>query len=142
VLTWQWTLRNDGAEPIVVLDGPIGGAPDPQLWVTPGDDDTVEVAYRFLAPPDGVTVAQPISQTGHTIAPGASAQGTARIRLPLAVRHPYAASFDPPLTLPGGSPDIRFCVGVVRATDARPHPGGAYAHLKSAVDKQHITCVG
>jgi hypothetical protein len=142
-LTWQWTLRNDESSPIVILDGPVTGTTDlPQLWITPGDDDTIEVAYRFLAPPDDVDVAQPVLQTGQTIASGASVSGTAQVNLPLAVRHPYANAFDPPLALPGGEPDIRFCIGVVSSTDVTPQPGGAYAHLASAVAKQRILCTG
>src|SRR5690349_8312163 len=67
-LSWQWTLRNDDTVPIVVLDGPVTGTTSqPQVWITPGEDGTVEVAYRFLAPPEGVTVARPILQAGHTI---------------------------------------------------------------------------
>ncbi len=140
-LTWQWTLRNDESSPIVILDGPVTGTTDlPQLWITPGHDDTTEVAYRFLAPPDGVDVAQPVLQTGHTIAGGASASGTAQVTLPLAVRHPYASAFDPPLSLPDGEPNTRFCIGVVSSTDVTPQPGGAYAHLTSAVAKQRILC--
>src|SRR4051812_43971919 len=87
LLTWQWTLHNDESEPIVILDGPLSDTTAPQVWVTPGDHDTVEVAYRFLAPPEGVDVARPILQTGHTVAAGQSATGTAQVRLPLAVRH-------------------------------------------------------
>ena len=57
-LTWQWTLRNDENSPIVILDGPaVGTTGLPQLWITLGDDDATDVAYRFLAPPDGVDVA-------------------------------------------------------------------------------------
>jgi hypothetical protein len=74
------------------------------------------------------------------VAAGASATGTAQVRLPLTVRHPYAGSFDPPLALPGGTPDIAFCVGAVRAKDVAPQPGGAFAHLESAVAKQRVTC--
>ena len=141
LLSWQWTLRNDDDQPIVVLDGPITGGSQPQVWVTAGKDDTVQVAYRFLAPPDGVSVAQPILQIGHTVAAGASIGGTAQVRLPLAVRHPYAGSFDPPLRLPGNTEPVEFCVGVVRAADVAPQPGGAYAHLESAVAKQRLICV-
>ena len=140
-LTWQWTLRNDDNSPIVILDGPVAGTTDvPQLWITPGDDDTTEVAYRFLAPPDGVDVTQPVLQAGNTIAGGASTSGTAQVTLPLAVRHPYAGAFDPPLSLPGGQPDTRFCIGVVSSIDVSPQPGGAYAHLTSAVAKQRTIC--
>lgn len=140
-LSWQWSLRNDDSTPVVVLDGPVAGTADqPQVWITPGDNDTVEVAYRFLAPPDGVDVTQPIRQTGRTVAPGASISGTAQVTRPLAVRHPYAGTFDPPLTLPGGSPEVRFCIGVISATDVTPQPGGAFAHLSSAVAKQRMTC--
>jgi len=140
LLSWNWTLRNDDTEPIVILDGPITGGNQPQVWVTPGDDGTVEAAYRFLAPPEGVAVAQPILQAGHTVAAGASATGTAQVRLPLTVRHPYAGSFDPPLALPAGTPDITFCVGAVRAKDVAPQPGGPYAHLESAAKQQRVTC--
>ncbi|GAB2617929.1 hypothetical protein Aab01nite_31480 [Paractinoplanes abujensis] len=140
-LSWQWTLTNDDSTPIVILDGPVTGTTDlPQLWITPGDGDTVQVAYRFLAPPEGVDVAQPILQTGHTIAAGATASGTAQVTLPLDVRHPYAGTFDPPLSLPDGDPSIRFCVGVVSSADVTPQPGGAYAHLESAVAKQRLLC--
>ena len=140
LLSWTWTLRNDDTEPIVILDGPITGGNQPQVWVTPRDDGTIEAAYRFLAPAEGVAVAQPILQAGHTVAAGATATGTAQVRLPLTVRHPYAGSFDPPLTLPSGTPEIKFCIGAVRAKDVTPQPGGAYAHLESAAAKQRVTC--
>jgi hypothetical protein len=140
LLSWSWTLRNDDTEAIVILDGPITGGNQPQVWVTPRDDGTIEAAYRFLAPPEGVAVARPILQAGHTVAAGASATGTALVRLPLTVRHPYAGAFDPPLALPGGTPDIAFCVGAVRAKDVAPQPGGSYAHLESAAAKQRVTC--
>lgn len=141
VLSWQWTLRNDDKVPVVVLDGPVDGTTaQPQAWITPGDDDSVEVAYRFLAPPDGVDVTRPVLQAGQTVAPGASASGTTRVALPLAVRHPYAGDFSPPLSLPPGTPEVRFCVGVVNANDVRPQPGGSYAHVASAVAGQRLVC--
>jgi hypothetical protein len=51
-----------------------------------------------------------------------------------------ASAFDPPLSLPRGEPDTRFCIGVIGSTDVAPQPGGAYAHLTSAVAKQRILC--
>ena len=140
-LSWRWTLRNDDTVPIVILDGPVDGTTDlPQVWIVPGEDGTVEVAYRFLAPPDGVDVARPVLQAGHTLAPGASTSGTAQVTLPLTVRHPYASAFTPPLTLPTGDADVQFCIGVVRADDVKPQPGGSYAHVESAAKKQRLIC--
>lgn len=141
-LSWQWTLRNDDTAPVVILDGAVDGTSGlPQVWITPGEDGTVEVAYRWLAPPDGVDVARPVLQAGHTIAPGASASGTAQVSLPLHIRHPYASAFDPPLALPGGpGTDVQFCIGVVRAADVAPQAGGSYAHVGSAVQKQRLVC--
>lgn len=120
LLSWAWTLRNDDTEPIVILDGPITGGNQPQVWVTPGGGGTIEAAYRFLAPPEGVAVAQPVLQAGHTVAAGASATGIAQVRLPLTVRHPYAGSFDPPLALPGGTPDIASARSAPRTSPRSP----------------------
>lgn len=141
-LSWQWTLRNDDSAPIVILDGAVDGTTGlPQVWITPGEDGTVEVAYRWLAPPDGVDVARPVLQAGHTVAPGASVSGTALVKLPLEIRHPYASAFDPPLSLPGGpGADVQFCIGVVSAGDISPQAGGSYAHVSSAVKKQRMVC--
>jgi hypothetical protein len=147
-LTWTYTLRNDESSPIVVVNGPLADQPDagPQVWITGRDDDTVEVAYRLLAPPEGVSVARPIDQAGTVVAPGATITGKAEVALPLEVRHPYAGAFDPPMKLPDDPQNLIFCVGVALASEVPPQPqpsstaGAVYAHTSSAAAHQHLAC--
>ena len=166
-LRWTYRLRANEPAALLAFNGPDADDPDadhpdadPAVWVTPRDDDTVEVAQRLLAPPDGVDVARPMMVHGTVIAPGQEITGTVEVPLPLAVRHPYQGAFDPPLRLPDGAEEVVFCVGVARESEfvpqptdqpsatpsatpgatAGPTPGPIYAHLSGSLLRQHLFC--
>ena len=139
-LTWDYTLRNDETEPIAVFHGPLAGAAGagPMAWITPRDDETVEVALRLFAPPEGVDLARDVEQSGTVLAPGKSVTGTVAAPIPLELRHPYQSAFDPPLELPDDPATVVFCVGIARVADV-----GAtqpYHHNEGTVAHEHLVC--
>jgi hypothetical protein len=143
-LTWNYTLRNDEPAPIAVFNGALpepAGAP-PMAWITGRDDDTVEVAQRILAPPDGVDPARDVTQYGTILAPGASLTGSVTAPNPPQLRHPYqgAGDLDP---LPSTPERVVFCVGIARESEAGAQPGGGrplFHHNEGTASHQHLVC--
>jgi hypothetical protein len=126
-LTWTYTLRNDEPGEIAVFSGGSadsdGGVSNSTgAWVVPRDDTTVEVSQRLFDQPPGVGLARPYTQFGTVLPAGAVLSGSATVRLPLQVSHPYDFAFDPPLRLGEQAGKVVFCVGVARAADLPPTP--------------------
>lgn len=124
-LTWTYTLRNDEAGEIAVFGGSSadtdgGVSNSTSAWVVPRDDTTVEVSQRLLAPPPDVGLARPYTQFGTVLPAGAVLSGSATVKLPLEVAHPYGSFFEPPLKLSEDAGQVVFCVGV--AKDIPPVP--------------------
>ncbi|GAA0796313.1 hypothetical protein [Spirilliplanes yamanashiensis] len=166
-LTWAWTLRNDEPRDIAVFSGTMAGddgsgsSADEGAWVVPRDSRTVEVSQRLLGPAPNVGLARYHSQYGTVLATGTEVSGTATVRLPLRLSHPYASAFEPALALPDEPDRVIFCVGVGRAADHQPMSrpsasaapglytaadGTAPAHARKALyllgqnDRQHLVC--
>ena len=123
-LTWTWTLRNDEPGEVAVFSGGPGEGPGlsnaPEAFVVPRDDATVEVSQRLFEQPPNVGLARPYTQYGTLLPPGTTLSGTATVRLPLALSHPYGSFFKPRLKLPEDPESVVFCLGVGRAQDFTP----------------------
>ena len=120
-----YTLVNGTGEQIVVFSGlPARDTHEPPVtdpdavYLTRRDDDTVEIAKRVFAPPDGVDVAVNVVVRGVVVAPGQQTTEAVRVPLPLRARKPYDSS----ATLPASPRRVVFCLGVIRQADVPAIP--------------------
>lgn len=155
-----YELRNRGATPVLVFDGvPEADGPgkqrvDPQaVYVTARGGDTVEVAKRVFAVPDGLNP-EAYARLRATVLPAGDAVAEQlTVPLPPRARHPYRDD-----DLPGRVTQVVFCVGAAPAaavTQKRPatestgaapsataNGGERYwvSHERANADVQHLFC--
>jgi hypothetical protein len=147
----DYTLVNRTGEPVVAFTGiprrdthenPVA---DPNaVYVTARDNDTVQIAKRVFAPPEGVGLAVDLVVRGTVLAPQASVAEVVRVPLPLTARHPY----DTTAHLPESPKRAVFCVGVAKRDAVAPVPPASgdtdprpvYAHRASVAGGQYLAC--
>ncbi|WP_422771851.1 hypothetical protein ACN28C_01645 [Plantactinospora sp. WMMC1484] len=115
-LAIRYTLRNQGAEPIVGYVGVEGDAASHayDVYVTARKDGTVELAKRTFAILPGVNADAVGTIEGTVVPPGEDVSEEFSVSLPLEGRRPYVAT----VTLPEPVRDVVFCLGVVMQSEA------------------------
>jgi hypothetical protein len=165
-LTVDYTVVNDEPVPVVVFNGVPGKEttssprPDPDaVYVTAGDDGTVELAKRLFPVPAGVDPAAHFLLRGTVLAPGARLSERVTVPLPLRPRVPYGGAMSKPPSLPDPVRRVRFCVGSahpdalhpvpdspipsnspVPSSSAGADPRPIYAHAAGVDAVQHLAC--
>ncbi|MEE6263042.1 hypothetical protein [Plantactinospora sonchi] len=151
LLRIDYTLVNRTGADIVVFSGvPAEDTHDSPVvdpnavYATARDDNTVELAKRVFAPPEGVGVAVDFVVRGAVLAPQASLGEVLRIPLPLTARRPYDSS----ARLPDRVGRAVFCVGVAHRDAVPPIPAASgdtderasYPHRASVAREQQLVC--
>ena len=147
----EYTLVNRADEPVVVFAGiPARDTHenpevDPNAaYVTARDDDTVEIAKRVFAPPEGVGLAVDFVVRGTVLQPRDDLREVLQVPLPLQPRHPYETD----ARLPEAARKAVFCVGVATQASVPPLPTASgesdprptFPHRKSIADVQRLVC--
>jgi len=147
----DYTLVNRTGDTVVVFTGiPARDTHEPPVtdpnavYVTPRGGDSVQIAKRVFAPPEGVGLAVDFVVRGTVVAPQKSVIEAVRIPLPLTARHPY----DTKTSLPAQPKKAVFCVGVAKKDAIAPNPAASgdtdarpvYAHRASVAKNQHLAC--
>ena len=120
--------------------------PDPNAVYVTGvtGTDRVQLAKRAFAMPDSGKTWVQAAQVGGVVVPdGQSVEESLVVPLPLTRRHPYGDDVGQGvITLPDPVREVVFCLGVLRAADAPPHPPGdiTLPHLVSTTSVQHLLC--
>ncbi|MEO3746940.1 hypothetical protein [Plantactinospora sp. B5E13] len=138
-LNIRYTLRNQGAEPIV---GYVGVERDAashadDVYVTARQDGTVEVAKRTFAIPPNVNADAVGTIEGVVIPPGEGFTEEFAVPLPLAGDRPYVSE----VKLPEPVREVVFCLGVVPQSEAAaPKPADDGCGRYPLNGPQHLFC--
>ncbi|MBE1486329.1 hypothetical protein [Plantactinospora soyae] len=138
-LAIRYTLRNQGAEPIVAYVGVEGDAAShaSDVYVTARKDGTVELAKRTFAIPDGVNADSIGTIEGKLVAPGEEVTEEFTVSLPLKGRRPYVGA----VKLPDPVREVVFCLGAVLQSEAaQPKPATQGRGKYPLNGPQHLFC--
>lgn len=135
----RYTLRNQGAEPIVGYVGVEGDAASHayDVYVTARQDGTVEVAKRTFAIPPNVNADAVGTIEGVVIAPGEEFAEEFTVGLPLEGHRPYMSE----VKLSEPVREVVFCLGVVPQSEAAaPKPADDARGRYPLNGPQHLFC--
>ncbi|AVT36676.1 hypothetical protein [Plantactinospora sp. BB1] len=135
----RYTLRNQGAEPIVAYVGVEGDAASHayDVYVTAREDGTVELAKRTFAIPPGVNADAVGTVEGMVVPPGEEVSEEFSVPLPLEGRRPYVAT----VKLPEPVREVVFCLGAVLQSEAAAPKPAADGRGKYPLNgPQHLFC--
>ncbi|MEQ4301070.1 hypothetical protein ABNF97_06710 [Plantactinospora sp. B6F1] len=135
----RYTLRNQGAEPIVAYVGVEGNVASHayDVYVTAREDGTVELAKRTFAIPPGVDADAIGTIEGVVVPPGEEFTEEFSVPLPLEGRRPYVAT----VKLPEPVREVVFCLGAVLQSEAAaPKPADDGRGKYPLNGPQHLLC--
>ncbi|MGH9901086.1 MAG: hypothetical protein ACRD68_04510, partial [Pyrinomonadaceae bacterium] len=141
----EYSVTNRGATPVLLVnrgDTSFGLGPG-RVYVEPQPDGTIHFTQRgYLLPPGqgpGPTAA--IYPGVSELAPGQTGREILKVAAPKARQHPYARYY-PQQPVPDPPRRVRFCLGVVTATDAQTKTTRGTRVLNSlpAVAAQELLC--
>ncbi|MDW5326422.1 hypothetical protein [Plantactinospora sp. KLBMP9567] len=135
----RYTLRNQGAEPIVAYVGVEGDAASHayDVYVTVREDGTVELAKRTFAIPPRVNADAVGTIQGTVVPPGEEVSEQFSVPLPLEGRRPYVAT----VKLPEPVREVVFCLGAVLQSEAAaPKPAEDGRGKYPLNGPQHLFC--
>ncbi|MEV6969176.1 hypothetical protein AB0M47_29090 [Hamadaea sp. NPDC051192] len=143
----SYQLTNQSPDELLVLNRvPAGGKTDPNAVYIVGRSGThvVEIGKRAFAMPDTdkVSWAQAFRVGVTKVPPGQSVGEQLTVPLPLKRNHPYGDDYgDGAISLPDPIEQIVFCLGVVRASEAKGLAADeTLPHLSSTTSVQHLFC--
>lgn len=139
LLAISYTLRNQGAEPVVAYIGVPGDAASHawDVYVTARPGGVVEVAKRTFAIPPDVKADSVGEIEGVVLEPGVEFKEDFKVSLPLEGRRPYVGA----VKLPDPVEQVVFCVGAVLQEDAAsPKPADRGRGKYPANGPQHLFC--
>ncbi|NUR73660.1 MAG: hypothetical protein HOU81_22815 [Hamadaea sp.] len=138
----SYQLTNKSADEVLVLDRVPGT--DAVYVVGRSGTHLVEIGRRAYAMPDTdkVSWAQAARVGVTKLPPGESVDEQVTLALPLQRRHPYGDDYgDGTIKLPDPIEQVVFCVGVVRAAEAKGLAADeTLPHLSSTTSVQHLFC--
>ncbi|MEV0274670.1 hypothetical protein AB0H43_38355 [Hamadaea sp. NPDC050747] len=138
-----YRLTNQSPDELLVLNR-VPGAADAVYVVGRSGTHVVEIGKRAFAMPDTdkVSWAQAARVGVTKVPPGESVGEQLTVSLPLSRRHPYGDDYgDGTITLPDPIEQVVFCLGVVRASEAKGLAADeTLPHLSSTTSVQHLFC--
>ena len=134
-----YTVRNQGAEPIVAYIGVPGDAASHSydVFVTAHEDETVEIAKRTFAIPPGTNADTVGTIEGAVIPPGEHFSEEFFLSLPLKGNRPYVSEVE----LPDPVKKVVFCIGALlqkEAPEQKPADNNRGAYPLNG--PQHLFC--
>ncbi|MEO3922747.1 hypothetical protein ABGB07_02520 [Micromonosporaceae bacterium B7E4] len=135
----RYTLRNQGAEPVVAYVGVAGDAASHayDVYVTARKDGTVEVAKRTFDIPPNVNADWVGIIEGVVVPPGEEFTEEFAVPLPLEGDRPYVSE----VKLPEPVREVVFCLGVVLQSEApAPTPADDGRGKYPLNGPQHLFC--
>lgn len=148
-LVISYEIRNDGAEPVLVLnqvpvqDAPAGSrreiSPD-AVYVTRRGGGLVEVAKRTFDQPDGVDLYAPFLLDATVVDPGAVLGEDLTVPLPLEGRSLHSGADGGLDELPDRVERVVFCIGVIPTGGRDFGAGGEVISTNHGLDGQRLLC--